>query len=87
MERAWNLEADRTEGGAAVMLWRLAHTSWDAERAECAKAGAIGHILCGMCRHGLPMLMCFNAGGNCWRLSTADRFCCTIANLQRRHVL
>ena len=51
-----------------MMLWFLSRVAWDWERANCKRAGRAGHSLCGWCRHGLPMLMCMNAGGQCWIL-------------------
>jgi len=30
----------------------------DLERANCPYAGAHGHLLCGVCKHGLPLFMC-----------------------------
>lgn len=30
----------------------------DLERANCGEAGKIGHLLCGVCRHGKPRFIC-----------------------------
>ena len=30
----------------------------DLERANCPRAGEVGHWFCGICRHGTPLLAC-----------------------------
>jgi len=42
--------------------WSREPTDDDIERANCDKAGQIGHYGCGICKHGLPTWQCHE----CW---------------------
>lgn len=35
----------------------------DLERANCPKAGTMGHTACGICEHGHPVFLCYECFG------------------------